>query len=135
MPLEPLVRALGIRHVYTVDPYELQKVEQTLRDCLAREEPAVIISERGCALLPEARRHYLPLRVDTDKCVACGACHQIGCPALIKSEELYVKNQRLKTVIDPLQCTGCEICAQLCPVNAILFREQLVPERQEMVLS
>ncbi|NLG27422.1 MAG: 4Fe-4S binding protein, partial [Chloroflexi bacterium] len=27
--------------------------------------------------------------------------------------------------IDPLLCTGCEICAQVCPVNAILFRNQL----------
>jgi indolepyruvate ferredoxin oxidoreductase alpha subunit len=130
-PLEPLVRALGIKHVYTVDPYALPEVEQALNDCLALDEPAVIISQRGCALLPEARRRYLPLRVDAAQCVACGACLRVGCPALFKSAELYEQNQQPKTAIDPLLCTGCEICAQVCPVGAILFREQLAAAPQD----
>jgi indolepyruvate ferredoxin oxidoreductase alpha subunit len=130
-PLEPLVRALGIKHVYTVDPYALPEVEQALEECLALEEPAVIISQRGCALLPEARRRYLPLRVEAAQCVACGVCLRVGCPALFKSNELCELNQRPRVAIDPLLCTGCEICAQVCPVGAILFREQLAAAPQE----
>jgi indolepyruvate ferredoxin oxidoreductase alpha subunit len=130
VPLEPLIRAMGIERVYTVDPYELKKVEQVLRECVAREEPSVVIAQRGCALLPEVRRRYMALRVDANKCVACGTCRRVGCPALFKSEELYEKNQRPKTAIDPLLCTGCEICAQVCPVNAILFRQQLADREQ-----
>jgi indolepyruvate ferredoxin oxidoreductase alpha subunit len=125
VPLEPLIRALGIKHVYTVDPYALQEVERVLRECLDREEPSVVISQRNCALLPEERRSYVPLRVDAARCVACGACHRVGCPALFRSKELHESNQRPQASIDPLLCTGCEICAQVCPVNAILFREQL----------
>jgi len=131
VPLEPLIRALGIEHVYTVDPYDLKQVEQVLRDCTAREEPSVVIAQRGCALLPEVRRRYVALRVDATKCVACGTCRRVGCPALFKSDEVYEKNQRAKTAIDPLLCTGCEVCAQVCPVNAILFRQQVMAEHEE----
>ncbi|MHB1293822.1 MAG: indolepyruvate ferredoxin oxidoreductase subunit alpha [Anaerolineae bacterium] len=127
--LEPLVRALGIEHVYTVDSYDLAQVEQTLRDCLALNAPAVVIARRACALLPEARRQAMPLHVDATKCIACGTCRRVGCPAISKSEELAAKNGRPKSVIDPLLCTGCEICAQVCPVGAILFRAQVRDEQ------
>jgi len=65
------------------------------------------------------------LRVDLAQCIACGACRRVGCPALSRSDELYEKTGKPKTTIDPLLCTGCEICAQVCPVEAILFRVQL----------
>lgn len=123
--LEPLVRALGIPHVYVVDPYDMSRVESVLAECLGRDEPSVVIAQRECALLPAARKAYLPLRIDSAKCIACGTCRRVGCPAISKSEELYEKNARPKSLIDPLLCTGCEICAQVCPVNAILFRAQL----------
>ena len=126
--LEPLVRALGIGRVYTVDPYNLREVEEKLRECLAADDghgPAVIIAQRECALLPAARKEYRPLRVDLAQCIACGACRRVGCPALSRSDELYEKTGKPKTTIDPLLCTGCEICAQVCPVEAILFRVQL----------
>lgn len=126
--IEPLVRALGIRHVFTVDPYNLAQVEEALRECGALEEPSVVISRRECALLPEVRRTYRPLRIDADRCLACGACRRVGCPAIFKSDEVYEKTGRPKSAIDPLLCTGCEICAQVCTVNAILTREQVAEE-------
>jgi indolepyruvate ferredoxin oxidoreductase, alpha subunit len=116
---------LGIEHVYQVDPYNLSQVEETLQNCMALEKPSVVIAQRECALLPTARKQYVPLRIDQDKCIACGTCRRVGCPAIYKSDALYEKNKRPKSAIDPLLCTGCEICAQACPVNAILFRAQL----------
>lgn len=129
--IEPLVRAMGIERVYTVDPYDLAQVETTLKECVAAGEPAVVISRRACALLPEARREAVPLRVDPDACRACGACRRVGCPALYQSDEVYERTGRHKTAIDPLLCTGCEICAQVCSVNAILFRAQIAEEKAD----
>jgi indolepyruvate ferredoxin oxidoreductase alpha subunit len=52
-------------------------------------------------------------------------CFRIGCPAILKSDELDEKTQRPKALIDALLCTGCEVCAQVCPWEAILFRDQI----------
>jgi indolepyruvate ferredoxin oxidoreductase alpha subunit len=123
--LEPLVRALGIHHVHKVDPYELANTEAAFRTCLALNEPSVIIAERSCALLPEIRQTYQPLRVDLAKCVACGACRRTGCPALVLDDSVYARTGKHKTQIDSLLCTGCEICAQVCPTEAIMTRRQL----------
>jgi len=122
---EPLVRAMGIEQVHTVDSYNLEEVEKAIRSSLESEGPSVVIARRQCALMPEARRDYVPLRVDSTKCIACEACLRTGCPALRRSDEVYPKTGKRKITIDPLLCTGCEVCAQVCPTDAILFRAQL----------
>ena len=125
LELEPIVRAMGIDQVYTVDPYDLAATEEAFRRCLDSEEPAVVIARRECALLPEVRRNWRPLRVDTEACIACGRCMRVGCPALSKSQETNPRTGRQKAQIDALLCTGCEICAQVCPQGAILTRARL----------
>jgi indolepyruvate ferredoxin oxidoreductase, alpha subunit len=122
--LPALIRGLGIEHVHVVDPYDLQAVEETLRACVERDEPSVVIAQRECALLPAARSRYQALTVDLEACIACGLCRQLGCAALFKGEQIERAGGRIayKTAIDPLLCTGCEICAQICPRSAISFR-------------
>ncbi|MHB9033560.1 MAG: indolepyruvate ferredoxin oxidoreductase subunit alpha [Anaerolineae bacterium] len=123
--IEALVRALGVHQVYCVDPYNLSEVEGTLKQCLALDDASVVIAQRACALLPEVRKAYQPLRIDPAKCIACGTCRRVGCPAITLSTEIYPKTGKFKTRIDPLLCTGCEICAQVCPTQAIFYRKQL----------
>jgi indolepyruvate ferredoxin oxidoreductase alpha subunit len=125
VPLEDLIRALGIHKVQTVDPYDLKGVRSALEDCAATEEPAVIIAQRECALLPEVRLGWSPLRVNLERCNGCGLCFRVACPAISKSDVVDAKTGRAKATIDPLLCTGCEICAQVCARRAILFRHQL----------
>ncbi|HID62410.1 MAG TPA: indolepyruvate ferredoxin oxidoreductase subunit alpha, partial [Anaerolineae bacterium] len=125
---EDVARAFGIERVHTVDPYNLKEVESALRDCLEAEGPAVIISRRECALLPQARKLWMTLRVNEERCNGCGLCFEVGCPAIVKSDQLDAKTGRAKAWIDPLLCTGCEICAQVCARKAILFREEMVKE-------
>lgn len=120
--IEPLVRALGVKHVKTVEAFQVKEIEATLKDYLKLAEPAVLITREPCALLPEGRKRWMPLEVISDKCNGCSLCFRIGCPAILKSDELDERYQRPKALIDAGLCTGCEICAQICPRQAITFR-------------
>jgi indolepyruvate ferredoxin oxidoreductase alpha subunit len=125
LELEPLVRALGIEHVRTLPAYNVKALDDTLKEFLKADGPSVLIVREECALLPTARKRWLPLEVIAEKCNGCTMCFRIGCPAILKSDELDEKTQRPKALIDPMLCTGCEICAQVCPRDAILFRDQV----------
>lgn len=124
--IEATVRAIGIKLVKTVKGYDIKTIEKTLNEWLAINEPAVLISREPCALLPSVRQRWMPLKVNREKCNGCTLCFRIGCPAILKSDEMDVKFNRPKAKIDSLLCTGCEICAQVCPRDAIFFRKQLV---------
>ena len=125
LELEPLVKSLGIKHVQKVDAYDEKAVETTLKAFKRLDEPSVLITERACALLPEVRKTYQPLKVNLEKCDGCGVCIRTGCPALMRSSEIHEESGRAKVEIDPLLCTGCDLCAQVCPSEAITFRAQM----------
>lgn len=120
--LEPLVRALGVRHVRTVDAFAMDDIEKTLKEYLTLDEPSVVIARQPCALLPEGRARWTLLSVQADACNGCTLCFRLGCPAILKSDELDAHTQRPKALIAPLLCTGCEVCAEICPRDAITFR-------------
>ncbi|MBR6792873.1 MAG: indolepyruvate ferredoxin oxidoreductase subunit alpha [Clostridia bacterium] len=108
--LETLCRAIGIKRVRVVDPYDLKETQEVILEELAAEEPSVVISRRPCALLKYVK-HNGPIQVDADKCRSCKACMKIGCPA--------ISMQNGKAVIDNTLCTGCGVCSQLCKFGAI----------------
>ena len=116
--LAALARSLGIERVYTVDSYDLKAVEEAVREAINCAEPAVVIARRACALLPAVRPTWKALQVDTGRCNGCGLCLQIGCPALMRSD-VKTASGRALVRIDPLLCTGCETCAQVCNRGAI----------------
>ncbi|MDD5564605.1 MAG: indolepyruvate ferredoxin oxidoreductase subunit alpha [Thermoanaerobaculaceae bacterium] len=128
--LEPLVRALGIHDVATVDSYDVAGLEAAYKELMAHDRPAVLVARRECALLPEIRKRWVALEVVEAACTGCGICFRIGCPAILKSDEVDAKSGKPLALVDPDQCTGCEVCAQLCPHDAILTRDQ-VREAQE----
>ncbi len=108
--LEALCRAVGIRRVVVVDPYDLAETERVLKEELAAEEPSVIISRRPCVLLKSVKKNP-PLVIDADKCKGCRACMQLGCPAISFKDK--------KAVIDGTLCVGCGVCPQKCAFGAI----------------
>ena len=122
LELEPLVRTLGVKHVQTLPAYDVKAIEKKLKEYVKLDEPSVLIVVEPCALLPEVRKRWVPLEVLADKCNGCTLCFRIGCPAILKSEELDEKTQRPKALIDASLCTGCEVCAEICPRLAIPFK-------------
>ncbi len=108
--LESLCRAVGIRRVRVVDPYDLKQTESAILEELAANEPSVIISRRPCALLKYVK-HNKPVAVDSDKCRSCKMCMKIGCPAISMKDG--------KATIDNTLCTGCGVCTQLCHFGAL----------------
>ena len=113
-----VARSLGIEKVYTVDSYDLQAVEQAVREAISSDGPAVVVARRACALLPSARKTWRSLEVDAQRCNGCGLCLQVGCPALVRSQAKAGSGRALVR-IDPLLCTGCQTCAQVCNRGAI----------------
>ena len=108
--LEALCRALGIRRVRVIDPYDLRATEAAVMEEIAADEPSVIISRRPCALLKYVKTKPA-LTVTQEKCRSCKACMKIGCPAISMKDG--------KAHIDATLCVGCGVCEQLCAFGAI----------------
>ena len=108
--LEELCKAIGIKRVRVVDPYNLAETEAAIKEELAVPEASVIISRRPCALLKYVK-HKPALKVVNDKCKGCKMCLKLGCPAISVRDG--------KAVIDHTQCVGCGICTEVCKFGAI----------------
>lgn len=113
--LEALCRSMGFERVSVIDPYDLARCEEVIKEEMAAKEPSVIISRRPCALLKYVKKKP-SLRVDTGKCVGCKSCMKIGCPAIsIKGGKAHV---------DETLCVGCGVCTQMCKVSAFTSTEK-----------
>ena len=119
--IEGLVKAIGIRHVFVINPNHLDEVDDALDKALALDEPSVIITRWPCALKKFSRQDKEEFdslfvtrdTIDADLCIGCKRCLGTGCPAL------YFNAETKKASINPAQCVGCDVCAQVCPKKAI----------------
>lgn len=108
--LEMLVKALGVKRVRVVDPLDLEETLAAVREETAAGEPSVVISRCPCVLLTKAAKPYV--LVAEDKCIGCRACIRLGCPSI------SVKDK--KALVDPVSCTGCGLCVQVCKEGALV---------------
>ncbi|MBO5364609.1 MAG: indolepyruvate ferredoxin oxidoreductase subunit alpha [Clostridia bacterium] len=108
--LEALGHAVGIRRISVVDPFELEKLEKTLKEELATEEPSLIIVQRPCALLKEVKFPG-PVKINLERCKKCKACMKLGCSAI------SIQGDHLE--IDQTLCNGCGLCQRVCKFDAI----------------
>jgi len=116
--IEDIAKAVGVKFVKVVDPYDLKETTDVLVEALKFEGVSVVVARRLCAILA-ARRKLTgpPCYVDPDTCTGCRTCIlQLGCPSLVWEGE--------KTVIDADTCTGCGVCIQVCPYNAIKMEKE-----------
>lgn len=109
--LDAVCRACGVTFVETVDPYDITGTVNVLQEAKKRKGVKVVIARQMCVI--SARRAGVKrgrYEVDAESCTGCGTCVRFGCPAIEFSDE--------KARINDL-CSGCAVCAQLCPAGAI----------------
>lgn len=113
LDIEAVCRATGVKEVFTVDPFDLKELETRIKHCLKLTEPSVIVTRRPCFLLKGYKPALKLVSINRDKCVKCGMCWKMGCPAIEKSVE------DSKTIINETLCVHCGLCAAVCRPGAI----------------
>jgi indolepyruvate ferredoxin oxidoreductase alpha subunit len=110
--LNALCRACGVTFVETVNPYDITSTMNALKEAQSRKGVKVIIARQQCVITAKRtgvkRARYT---VDSDTCNGCGTCVRFGCPAI----EMVNETARITEL-----CSGCTVCAQLCPTGAIV---------------
>lgn len=106
--IEKVLRAIGLTVVETVDPLDLAKTIDTVKRVEAEPGVKAIIFKSPCVALmkPDRAVHI------SEKCIQCKKCiGELGCPGIVLVDG--------RVTIDTSLCTGCGLCTQVCPVNAI----------------
>ncbi|HDS45760.1 MAG TPA: indolepyruvate ferredoxin oxidoreductase subunit alpha [Methanomicrobia archaeon] len=109
--LEAIAKALGADLVETVNPLELDGTIETFSRARDFQGLAVIIAKQAC--VTDTRRAGMrrkPFRVNAELCTGCKKCVEFGCPAI----EFDGEHARTNAL-----CSGCGVCAQICPSAAI----------------
>ncbi|WP_407642637.1 indolepyruvate ferredoxin oxidoreductase subunit alpha [Desulfopila aestuarii] len=131
--IEGLCRAIGVKHVFVVNPHDVPETKKVLKEAIALEEPSVVISKAPCVLLPEMKeRKPVSYFTNQENCVGCMACIRLGCPAIswtaFGEGEAEAKGFKAKqkgvSKIDEILCNDCGQCASLCKFNAITRKEE-----------
>ncbi|MFA6008969.1 MAG: indolepyruvate ferredoxin oxidoreductase subunit alpha [Desulfobacteraceae bacterium] len=112
--IESVVRGLGVKHVSVIKPYNLSKSIETIKEALDFQGVSVIIAKEKCTLYAKSLKQLKgrAFTIDQAKCKNHRDCiSTIACPAF------YLDGDRV--MINAEQCTGCSVCAQICPEKAI----------------
>ena len=122
--LVKLSKALGVKHVKVVDPYQLASTERVIKREVRRPEPSVIISRAPCILSRRERTEQeKSFFVSPEACTGCRTCLRLGCPAIEWVKENGAgpegKKRKGRASIESFLCTGCTLCAQVCKFGAI----------------
>lgn len=107
--IEAVLRGIGIETVETVDPLKLDDTVETVKRTAEKKGVKAIIFRSPCAVIIKPDK---PALIDPDKCRNCKKCiNDLGCPGLV------LKDGRV--AIENALCTGCGLCSQVCPFDAI----------------
>ena len=105
---EELFKALGVKNVTVIDPFEVKDLEAVIKRETDRDELSVIITRRPCVMI--TKQEGTP-NVITDNCKNCRQCMKVGCPAIeMKDGRPYIVTT---------SCVGCGLCTRVCPFDAI----------------
>ncbi len=107
--IEPILSAIGVKSVQTVDPLDLKSSIRAVKEAAEVEGVSAVIFKSPCIAITKPAKISF---VDAQKCIDCRKCiKELGCPAIVLNEG--------KVEIEASLCYGCTLCNQICPVNAI----------------
>ncbi|NNN19057.1 MAG: indolepyruvate ferredoxin oxidoreductase subunit alpha [Acidimicrobiaceae bacterium] len=109
--------AVGVNLVVVVDPYDVGATSMALRNAISKDGVSVVIAARSCVESPVKSRGRV-YYVDGNVCDGCQLCMNLGCPAISWDFSRGEMPRRIE--IDAALCSGCTVCAQICPQGAIL---------------
>ena len=112
LDLEALCRACGADTVDVIDPNQYGAMNDLIGKRAGEDTLSVIIARSPCVLIDNRNRRPAP-RYERDRCRACGLCLKIDCPAIKELEGGYIE-------IDGALCTGCDLCVEVCPFDALV---------------
>jgi indolepyruvate ferredoxin oxidoreductase alpha subunit len=113
--IEKAVRGLGVREVYSIDPFDEEAALAALRQAKDGSGVNVVVCHAPC-LVYERRvargKKRVPFAINEELCNACSLCVRVlGCPAILAVDGRYMIDQEL--------CDGCALCARVCQQDAI----------------
>ena len=118
-----IAEAVGA-HVEHSDPFEVAATQNKLLALLDKGGVNVFILKQGCALGPEKKgRKLFDVSVAEDVCFGenCG-CNKL-CTRVFKCPGLKWDSEKKTARIDDVICSGCGMCASICPSGAITKKE------------
>jgi len=122
--VEEVARAIGA-HVEVSDPFDLAATQEKLLTLLNRKDGVnVLVLRQICALSPQKKwKKLFEVSVNQDVCLgeSCG-CNRL-CTRIFRCPGLVWDGQKKKARIDEVICSGCGVCASVCPSGAIQKKE------------
>jgi indolepyruvate ferredoxin oxidoreductase alpha subunit len=106
------------------DPFDIEKTQQTLFELFEIKGLKVLVLKQMCALSPEKKAQKMfDVSVDETICIGqnCG-CNQL-CTRIFKCPGLNWDKDKRVSRIDEVICSGCGVCASICPSGAIRRKE------------
>ncbi|MEA1924762.1 MAG: indolepyruvate ferredoxin oxidoreductase subunit alpha [Candidatus Altiarchaeota archaeon] len=107
--IEEVCRSCGVDSVDVINPHRVGEMKDLIGKRLGQEGVRVIVARAPCVMLGGVVGGE---RYVVEDCKACRKCLELGCPAISFDEK------EKRAVISHL-CTGCGVCAQICPFDAI----------------
>lgn len=106
--IEKVLEGIGVKYIVTVNPLELPTAIEAVRSAVKEHGVKAILFKSPCIAIAKSDKtcHI------NERCVQCRRCiKELGCPALILRDG--------RVAIDETLCTGCGLCAHVCPTKAI----------------